>query len=204
VQVDELALGLWRWTAEHPEWRPGEGWGPMVACFSVETEDATLVIDPQLPAGVEEARLWLHLDEDVERRGRPVAVLLTTPYHRRSADVVAARYSAPVHDGAGPADDLPGGAQVLEPCDGSSPFWLPSHRALAVGDALIEVGGELRVWWVFHGEEDERDFHERWLPFLRSWLELPVEHVLAGHGDYVPGGRAALAAAFEREPYQVA
>jgi hypothetical protein len=204
VQVDELAPGLWRWTAEHPEWRPGEGWEPVVSCFYVEADDATVVIDPQLPAGVEEARFWLHLDEDVGRRGRPVAVLLTTPYHRRSADVVAGRYGARVYDGARPGDELPGGARVLEPCDGASPFWLPSHGALAVGDALISVGGELRVWWVFHGEEDERDFRERWLPFLRSWLELPVEHVLVGHGEHVRGGRDALAAALEREPYQEA
>ena len=90
---------------------------------------------------------------------------------------------------------------MLEPCDGASPLWLPSHNALAVGDALISVAGELRVWWVFQGEDDERDFRERWLPFLRAWLDLPVEHVLVGHGDHVAGGREALAAAFEREPY---
>jgi hypothetical protein len=33
VQVDELAPGLWRWTAEHPAWTPGEEWEPDVACF---------------------------------------------------------------------------------------------------------------------------------------------------------------------------
>ena len=201
MQVDELAPGLWRWTAEHPEWRPGEGWEPDVACYYVEADDATLVIDPQLPAGDAEDRFWVRLDEDVARRGRPVVVLLTTPYHRRSADVVAARYAAQLLDGARPGQILPGGAQVLEPCDGASPFWLPSHRALAVGDALISVGGELRVWWVFQDEDDQRDFRERWLPFLRGWLELPVEHVLVGHGAHVAGGREALAAALERDPY---
>ena len=39
-------------------------------------------LDPQLPAGEDESRFWSHLDEDVARRGRPVVVLLTTPYHR--------------------------------------------------------------------------------------------------------------------------
>jgi hypothetical protein len=201
VQVLELADGLWRWTAEHPEWRPGEGWEPTVAGYYVEADDATLLIDPQLPSGAEEARFWSHLDEDVTRRGRPVVVLLTTPYHRRSADVVAARYGAELLDGPRPGEELPGGAQVLEPCDGASPLWLPSHDALAVGDALISVGGELRVWWVFQGEDDERDFRERWLPFLRAGLDLPIRHVLVGHGEHVPGGREALAAALDREPY---
>ena len=201
MQVDELAPGLWRWTAEHPEWRPGEGWGPEVASFYAESSDATLLVDPQLPAGAEEDAFWRHLDADVERHGRPVAIVLTTPYHRRSADVVAARYGAQIHDGARPGDELPGGAFVLEPADGASPLWLADQRALAVGDMLISVGGELRIWWVFHGEEDERDFSERWLPFLRTWLELPTEHVLAGHGEHVAGGREALAAALARPPY---
>jgi len=202
VQVQELAPGLWRWSAEHPEWRPGEGWEPNVGCYYAEADDATLLLDPLLPMGADEARFWTELDADVERRGRPVAVLLTTPYHRRSAEVVAARYDAPIHDGARPGDTLPGGVEVLEPSDGASPLWLPACGALAVGDALISVGGELRVWWVFHGEDDEREFNERWLPMLRGWLELPVEHVLPGHGEYVPGGLDALAAAREREPYE--
>jgi hypothetical protein len=201
VRVDELAPGLWRWTAEHPEWRAGEGWEPEVASFYAECRDATLLVDPLLPAGEDEARFWEHLDADVERHSRPVAVMLTTPYHRRSADVVAARYDAPVFDGARPGDALPGRAQVLEPADGASPLWLSEHRALAAGDILISVGGELHVWWVFQGEEDERDFRERWLPFLRGWLELPVEHVLVAHGDHVAGGRSAIEAALGREPY---
>jgi hypothetical protein len=201
VQVDRLAPGLWRWTAVHPEWRDGEGWEPEVACFYAESTDATLLVDPQLPEGDQEGRFWEHLDADVERHGRPVAVLLTTPYHRRSADVVAARYGARVHDGARAGDQLPGGAEVLEPADGASPLWLAEQKALAVGDILISVGGELRVWWVFQGAEDERDFRERWLPFLRAWLDLPVEHVLAGHGDHVPGGHDALAAALARPPH---
>ena len=201
MQADQLAVGLWRWTAEHPEWRPDEGWTSQVACYYAECDDATLLIDPLLPAGDEEERFWHHLDADVERRGRPVAVLLTTPYHRRSADVVAARYGAAVHDGARPGDALPGRTEVLEPASGASPLWLPSHRALAVGDVLISVNGELRVWWVFQGEEDERDFRERWLPFLRTWLALPVEHVLVAHGDHVPGGLPVLEAALGRSPY---
>ena len=40
--------GLWRWTARHPEWHPGE-FGAEVACFAARAGDTTLLIDPLLP-----------------------------------------------------------------------------------------------------------------------------------------------------------
>ena len=46
--MDELADGLWRWTARHAEWHPGE-WGSRVACFALDAGDVTLLIDPLLP-----------------------------------------------------------------------------------------------------------------------------------------------------------
>jgi glyoxylase-like metal-dependent hydrolase (beta-lactamase superfamily II) len=187
VQVDELAPGLWRWTAEHPEWKQGAEWEPEVACFYAETDAATLLVDPLVPVGADTERFWSHLDADVERRGRPVAVLLTGEWHRRSTDEVAARYGALVHDG----DELPGDVVRLAAGEAETALWLPAHRALAVGDALISVGGELRLWCARSPES------------LAALLELPVEHVLVAHGDHVRGGRAALAAALEREPYGV-
>jgi hypothetical protein len=117
VQVLELADGLWRWTAEHPEWRPGEGWEPTVAGYYVEADDATLLIDPQLPSGADEARFWSHLDEDVTRRGRPVVILLTTPYHRRSADVVADGEPRKKDDHTPHRQSLRGGAHCLDRCE---------------------------------------------------------------------------------------
>ena len=189
MQVDELAPGLWRWTAVHPAWKPGEDWEPEVACFYAETDAATVLIDPLAPANEDAERFWAHLDEDIERHGRPVAILLTGEWHRRSADVVAARYNAPVHIGG---RSLPDGveAPVAVEGGGDQPYWLPGRGALAVGDAVISVGGVLRLWGAAERPEA-----------VQSWLELPAEHVLVAHGDHVPGGRAALAAALEREPY---
>jgi hypothetical protein len=188
VEVQELAPGLWRWTATHPEWEPGQGWEPAVACFYVEADDATLLVDPLVPRGKDEVRFWEHLDADVAQRGQPVAVLLTSPSHRRSSGEVAERFSASVHENPSPSDALPGGARVVEPWEeGISPFWLPSHRALAVGDGLTTVDGVLRVWWSH--------------PELSRWLELPIDHVLVAHGDHVAGGRRALAAALELAPF---
>jgi glyoxylase-like metal-dependent hydrolase (beta-lactamase superfamily II) len=189
VEVDELAPGIWRWTAEHPDWKPGEGWEQEVACFYVETDDATLLIDPLVPAGDEADRFWQRLDEDVERRGRPVVVLLTGGWHRRSADAIASRYGARIHVAG--EDELPSGVEGAQAGSmGDVALWIPALGALAVGDALISVDGELRLW----GAREEPQS-------MRALTELPVEHVLVAHGDHIPGGRDALAAALERPPH---
>src|SRR5205085_1253679 len=36
VRVQEVAPGLWRWTALHPEWKPEEGWDQEVGCVYYE------------------------------------------------------------------------------------------------------------------------------------------------------------------------
>ena len=46
--MQKLMEGLWRWTARHPEWHPGE-FGAEVACFAAQAGDTTLLIDPLLP-----------------------------------------------------------------------------------------------------------------------------------------------------------
>jgi len=46
--MEKLTDGLWRWTARHPEWHPGE-FGAEVACFAAQAGDTTLLIDPLLP-----------------------------------------------------------------------------------------------------------------------------------------------------------
>jgi hypothetical protein len=207
VEVAELAPGLWRWTARHPDWKDAYDWSPVVGCFYAETDDATLVIDALVPDD-EGERFWSALDRDVERRGLPVAVLLTEAAHARSSGQVAARYSSAVwgHEGARgkvggaefhavrPGEVLPGGARVLdEGHEGGSgtPLFLPSHGALVPGDAIVEVDGELRVWSAFEG-----------LPALRRWLELPIEHVLVSHGEQRSFTRDDVAAALDRPPWQ--
>jgi hypothetical protein len=47
--ITEPVPGLWRWTARHPEWHPGD-WGSAVASFAVDAGDAALLIDPLIPA----------------------------------------------------------------------------------------------------------------------------------------------------------
>src|SRR5512132_2170622 len=85
MDVQELRPGLWRWTARHPEWDDRE-----VSSAYLETADRVCLIDPLVPRE-EEERFFVALDGDVERIDLPVAIVLTNPWHRRSADELAQR-----------------------------------------------------------------------------------------------------------------
>jgi Metallo-beta-lactamase superfamily len=214
VNAIDVAPGIWAWATSHPEWRPGLGWDADVWCYLVETEDVVLVVDPLLPPG-DEREIWRRLDS-----ASRLAVVLTQAAHVRSAGDVARRYGVAVWGhadareklGGAPfhpltaGDEAPGGARVLgfdqEPGGSGTPLYLPSHRAIAVGDVFINVDGELRVWWGATHAGGRDWYEQRALPALRRWLELPVERVLVAHGDQVSGGADVLAAALERPPYE--
>ena len=76
-------------------------------------------------------------------------------------------------------------------------YWLPEHKALAVGDVLLGAGAKPRAT-----DEPLRLCPERWLgkathgdlrESLRPLLDLPVERVLVSHGEPVlSGGKRAL------------
>jgi hypothetical protein len=196
----EIRPGLWRWTTPHPEWRPDAppdspaDWPRAVGSVLCDAVDATVLIDPLLPLG-EEGFLGV-LDEHVRRRGRPVAVLTTIGFHRRSRDQLAGRYGATTSRAK---KNLPAGVESL-PIRGAGEtmFWLSEHRALVPGDRIIATpSGRLRLC------------PESWLGYLssditlaalanalRPLLELPIESVLVSHGEPVlSGGRVALAEA---------
>jgi len=208
--VQELAPGLWRWTALHPEWKPsdaegGEGWEREVGSVYLEGADAIVLIDPQVPSVPEERDRFLrHLDADVERTGKPVAVLLTVAAHERSAPELAGRYGAEVwaHEreveryGALADRIFPSGAELpggVAAVDGAFEvvLWIPAHAALVAGDILLGAGGGgVRVCpdsWL--GPWRPPDVRAQ----LRPLLDLPVERILVAHGEPVlSGGRAAL------------
>lgn len=207
MEVAELAPGLWRWTARHPEWSEGEDWPPEVGCVYWEAPDAVCLVDPLVPVEpAERERFWKHLDADVERAGAPVAVLLTISFHARSAAEIAARYGAAVwawHEEAHPpevsadrryaaGDELPGGFVAYGTGRKEGILWLPARKALVAGDVLL--GGPLRVcpWFL------DAAGRERAVRALRDLLALEVELVLTAHGEPVlANGRAALAAALD-------
>jgi hypothetical protein len=85
-RCEQLAPGLWRWTAPHPAWRPGDdrpgGWERDVGSVLYALGDTVTVVDPLV--GPDDDAVWRFLDE---RAGaaRSVVVALTAPWHRRSA-----------------------------------------------------------------------------------------------------------------------
>jgi hypothetical protein len=212
--VKELAGGLWRWTARHPEWHPGD-WGGEVASFALDAGDATLLIDPLVTDDAVLERL------DALVRG-PVAILITIPYHTRSAEPLRDRYGASVHGhpavakrlgetrGFVPIDpgaELPGGARAFvigKPRRHEMPIHLPSHRALAWGDAVVTTpAGDLRLWH-YERVDDKRIrwYRERFNPTLAPLLELDLERILVTHGEPIlTGGAAALTEALEAPPW---
>lgn len=182
MNVSELAPGLWRWTAPHPDWKAGEDWEQEVGCVYYEAADATVLIDPLVPS--EQEPFSAALDRDVERRGLPVTILLTCESHERSAAELAERY----HAGDVPPDGVePFVVGELE----ETLWWLPERMTLVVGDVLLG------------GPDGVRVCPDSWLEglaspaairaALRPLLDLPIERVLVSHGEPVlEHGRAAL------------
>ena len=215
--MQRIRPGLWRWTAPHPDWTPEEGgddgWERDVGCVYYEAPDAVVLIDPLAPSGADGERFWEALDRDVERAGRPVAVLLTVFWHERSAQEVVERYPGATfwaHERAldrlegtvtNPfrlGDALPGGVSAYDANRRDEVvYWLPEHRALVAGDVLLGApGGGVRVCpdsWL-PSDVDPAEFRGS----LRPLLELPVELVLLAHGEPVlADAKAALARALE-------
>jgi hypothetical protein len=191
--MNEIAPGLHLWTAPHPAWKPGgepdspDDWPQDVGCVAYEAPGALVLVDPQ----VED---WEALDALVSRVGTPVVVVTTMRFHSRSRDAVAERYGASLisHDGEHPE----GVERVPIEHGDETMVWLPGPRALVPGDRLIGDGaGGLRMCpesWLGYLPTGVAELREG----LRPLLDLPVELVLASHGEPVLGdGRAAIAAA---------
>jgi len=194
VNLTELAPGFAYWMAPHPEWEPDENWPEDVLCVYFEASDGTVLIDPLVPRGRED-EFWRFLDGAVERRGLPVRVLLTAPWHARDAAVVAARYDAsiwapPAAPWKGPAltttAEIPSGVEALLPegDENQALFFIPAAGSLVTGDVFSGTGGRFHVFL----DDQVRAPFLAWLPRLAA---LPVESVLIAHGDPVLADGAA-------------
>lgn len=199
-----MASGLWRWTARHPGWTPGEEWEPDVGCVYWEAPEAVVLVDPLEPPGADGDRFRRALDRDVERLGRPVRVLLTCAWHARSATALAARYDGEVLvpdlgddqvPGArrfDPGSDLPGGAVAVPatPAFAEVVYWLPGVRAAVPGDTILGgAGGRVRLCpasWLQSGT-GPRELAAA----LRPLLDLGVDRLLPSHGQPVLTDAAA-------------
>jgi len=93
-------------------------------------------------------------------------------------------------------EELPGGVRGFETArDGEVVYWLPSERALVVGDVLLGAGA-----WPRATDDPLRLCPARWVApatlddlraSLRPLLDLPVERILVSHGSPVWADGAA-------------
>ncbi|TML17714.1 MAG: hypothetical protein E6G33_02305 [Actinobacteria bacterium] len=188
MDLQQVAPGLWRWTAPHPDWEPSKevddpaDWDQNVGCIAYAAEDSLVLIDPLVGDGDHEA-----LDELVEAK-RDVAILTTIRWHGRSGPELAERYSASATAPAGVEPvEIEGAAETM--------FWIPEHRALVPGDRLLGdrppgvrmcPPSWLRYLDGFTQDDLRRELQAR-LP------SLPIEMVLVSHGEPVlHDGRAAV------------
>jgi glyoxylase-like metal-dependent hydrolase (beta-lactamase superfamily II) len=192
--VQELAPGLFTWTALHPEWKPGmggpTGWEQEVRCYAFDAGEVLVLIDPLDPP------------DELRRAEKDTAVVLTVWAHERSAGELGAPVFVPaaslerIDTAAQPYEagaTLPGGIEAKpSPYPDEGLLWLTGHRALVTGDLLL--GSPPRICpesWLSHGS------HATAAEALRPLLELPIERFLPTHGEPVlENARAALAEAF--------
>jgi glyoxylase-like metal-dependent hydrolase (beta-lactamase superfamily II) len=186
VRVQEIATGLWRWTALHPAWTPADGgpdgWEQEVGCYLYEGVESVVLFDPLVPME-DRDRFFEALDRDVERAGRPVAVLVTVEDHRRSTAELSERYGANV-------DEVPAGVEVALERWNERVYRIPEHSALVVGDLVLGRNAGLEVPRAWIGDERYDEVVEG----LRQLLDLPVERVLVTHGEPVLADAAAALA----------
>jgi glyoxylase-like metal-dependent hydrolase (beta-lactamase superfamily II) len=200
--LQEVAPGLYRWTARHPDAEPDASpgspadWGPDVGSVAYAAPDALVLVDPLVPQDRQDLRAAL--DELVQRVGRRVAILTTLGFHRRSRDELAARYQASTSRAK---RMLPAGVETI-PIRGAGEtmVWIPEHRALIPGDRLLgDDRGGLRLCpesWLRYLPSKMSQVALR--EALRPLLDLPVELVLVSHGEPVlRDGRNALARALK-------
>jgi hypothetical protein len=194
--MQEIAPGIWHWTAKHPKIR----WD--VSSYFVP--DTGALLDPLLPAeGIER----------LEELGPPREILLTNRHHWRHCGELAERFGLRVRaprsgmhefsegdpvDPYDPGDELAGGAIVVHEVGGICPdecaLHVPSVSALAVADGVMHYDGLAFVpdRYMDDPEGTKQALKEA---YARLVDELEFEHLLTAHGDPLVGGaRDALRA----------
>jgi hypothetical protein len=195
--MEQIAPGLWHWTARRPSI------GQDVSSYYLAAE--RVLIDPMLPPdGLE----WF------EREGPPEHLLLSCRHHDRDAWRLRDAFGCTVHcianglhelEDRGPVepfefgDELPGGVIACE-VDAISPdetaLHVPQHRALAVADGVVRWPGKDGLAFVPNSLMDDPEQTKDGLrAAFRRLLELDFELLLLAHGDpVVHGGKDALRA----------
>ena len=194
--MEEIAPGIWHWTALHPRIKI------RVSSYYLPAE--RVLVDPIAPS---EGFEWFAEHEP------PAHVLLTNRHHYRSSAEFAERFGVTVHCvregmhefGSGvrvePFDfgeELPGGIvahAVGAICPDETALHIPARHALALADGAVrwEAGGPLAFVPDTFMDEPERT-KEGLRESYRRLAKLNFQHLLLAHGEpFVGTGREVLA-----------
>jgi len=201
ARTREIAPGIRRWVAWHPEWERDVG------CLLLSTGSDLVLIDPLVPGDGAEGWSWIGAEIEAAARA---AIVLTVFFHDRSAGAIHERWpDVEVWGEAGGVDRIPGVVTVpfragdelpgsLEaravPRPGEVVLWAPAAGAVIAGDVLLGKAGGVTVCpagWL-PDETGRADVAAA----LEPLLDLPIERVIVSHGEPIlEGGREALEAA---------
>lgn len=200
--MDEIAPGLWHWTARHPHIHTD------VSSYYLAAE--RVLLDPLLPP---EGAGWFR-----QRGLEPRHILLTNRHHDRDSWGLREEFGCEVHciangchelEGRGPVtpfqfgDELPGGIiahEVDAICPDETALYIPAHRALACADGVVRWPGHEGLTFVPDSLMDDPEKTKEGLrQAYRRLLDLDFERLLLAHGAPVTAGaRAALRDFVER------
>jgi glyoxylase-like metal-dependent hydrolase (beta-lactamase superfamily II) len=187
----EIAPGIGRWIAFHPEWKEDVG------CAVVDPGGPVVLVDPLLPVGPNGEAALRGLEARAAESGPP-AIILTVFFHERSAGDIRGRIpgttlwverdgvprmECPVTNPFRAGDPLPGRLVALATARPDEVVvWDPASRSLLVGDVMLGRGPQgielCPASWLPDGV-GVKDLSRSLLPLL----DLPVERILPGHGD---------------------
>jgi hypothetical protein len=197
--VQEIAPGLWHWTARHDHIKKG------VSSYYLSGE--RVLIDPIMPA---EGLEWF------EPHGSPEHILLTNRHHDRHSWLLREEFGCVVHcvrnglhelEGRGPVeafefgDELPGGIVAYEVdaiCPDETALFIPAHSALACADGVVRWSGpQGDLAFVPDQLMDDPDRTKAGLrEAYRRLLALDFDLLLLAHGDPVIGDAKRALRAF--------
>ena len=192
--MEEIAPGIWHWTAKHPK-------------LGIDVSSYFLVgpgvlLDPLEPPE----------DDRLDELGPPKEILLTNRHHLRHSVELRERVGCPIRapepgmhgfDEGEPVepyefgDSLAGGTikayEVGHLCPDEGALHIPSLSALAVADGVIHYVDELQFVPDPYIDDPEQTKKELKAAYGRLAEELDFDHLLLAHGSPVIGdGREAL------------
>jgi hypothetical protein len=216
--MEQIAPGIHRWTAPHPEWRSSV---EEVVSYVLVAGEVLAFVDPLLPAEGDARRAPLLAEIDkIIGEVRRLDLFVTIPYHTRSVETLYERYSRTLptliwgHPGvkkrltrlapfevipqsaAGEAAEIADGAVLAytigKPRRSEYPLYFPGLRAVVFGDAVVGAQGGVRFW--NQSSSTGADWYrDVFAATLRPLAEQDIEYVLTTHGPaVVADGRRAL------------